>query len=171
MTTNNKFITLLSGIRTLVTAISASVGVADANKIVSTGSDGKLDSTLMPAGIGAATESMIASEALAAGDFINIWLDTGTRKARKADASNGRAAMGFVINSVVTNANATITLQGTNTALTGLTIAGKYFLSATTAGGITTTAPSASGQILQSLGFAVSATSVNFEYDDPINIQ
>lgn len=171
MTTNNKFITLLSGIRTLVTAISASVGVADANKIVATGSDGKLDSTLMPAGIGAATENMIASEALAAGDFINIWLDAGTRKARKADASNGRAAMGFVMNSVAANANATVTLQGTNTALTGLTVAARYYLSATIAGSLTTTSPNTSGQISQSLGFAVSTTSINFEYDDPISIQ
>lgn len=161
----NKFIGLVNGVRTLFTAIAASTGVSDANKILATDATGKIDSSFMPAGIGAATEIMIASEALTAGDFVNIWLDTGVRKARKADASNGRFANGFVLTNVALNANATVTLQGTNTQITGLTIASRYFLSANQPGGFTTASPSTTGQIIQELGIAVSATAINFEYD------
>jgi hypothetical protein len=164
----NRFLGLVSGVTTWFTAINNSAGVADANKIISTGNDGKLDPSLMPAGIGAATEVMVASETLVAGDFVNIWLDTGVRKARKADNSNtGRNADGFVLNAVAANANATVTLQGVNTGLSGLTIGTRYFLG--TAGGVATTSPTASGSFIQPLGKAVSATGLNFE-SDPITI-
>lgn len=167
----NKFISISSGVRALYSALTTSTGVPDANKIVSTGADGKLDSTLMPSGIGAATESMVAFESLAAGDFINIYLNTGVRNARKADASNGRLAMGYVTSAVSASGTATVILQGTNTALTGLTVGSRYYLSGTTAGTASLTAPSTSGQTIQYLGIAVSATSLNFENDDGILIQ
>lgn len=169
----NRFLGLVNGVRTWFTAITTSTGVSDAGKILATDANGKIDQSFMPAGIGAATEVMIASEALNTGDFINVWLDAGTRKARKADASNGRVAHGFVLSNVALNANATVTLQGTNTSLTGLTIGARYFLSATTPGGASLTSPpaTASGQIIQELGIAVSATAINFEYDSAITIQ
>jgi acyl dehydratase len=168
---SNKFIGISGTVRALFTAIVSSAGVADANKIVQTDGSGKLDATLMPAGIGAATESMVAFEALAAGDFVNIYLNTGVRNARKADASNGRVAHGFVTASVASSASATVILQGTNTALTGLTIGSRYFLSPSAAGTATLTSPTASGHTIQVLGTAVTATSINFEYDDGIAIQ
>jgi hypothetical protein len=165
----NRFLGLVNGITTWFTAITNSSGVADAGKILATDSSGKIDQSFMPAGIGAATEVMVASEALVAGDFVNIWLDMGTRKARKADSSNSdRVANGFVLNAVSANANATVILQGVNTALSGLTVGTKYFLG--TSGTATTTAPTASGSSIQSLGFAVSATGINFEFNDQINI-
>jgi hypothetical protein len=167
----NKFLGLVNGVRTWFTAITTSTGVSDAGKILATDANGKIDSSFMPAGIGAASEVMVASEALTAGDFVNIWLDTGTRKARKADASNGRAANGFVTTNVALNANATVILQGANSNLTGLTIGSRYFLSATTPGGSTLTAPTTISHIIQELGIAVSATSINFEYDSITTIQ
>lgn len=45
----NRFLTLVSGVRRVVTAISASSGVADANKVIATGSDGRIDPSLVPA--------------------------------------------------------------------------------------------------------------------------
>jgi hypothetical protein len=57
------------------------------------------------------------------------------------------------------------------TSLTGLTIGSRYFLSATVPGGATLTAPSVSGNDIQELGVAVSATAINFEYNSPIRIQ
>ena len=54
----------------------------------------------------------------------------------------------------------------TNTAVTGAT-PGLVFL-ATTAGGATSTAPSAAGNIVQRIGFAISATAINFQSNDPI---
>jgi hypothetical protein len=168
---SNKFIGISGTVKALFTAIVSSSGVGDANKIVQTDGSGKLDATLMPSGIGAATESMVAFEALAAGDFVNIFLNASVRNARKADASNGRLAHGYVTTSVASSGNATVILQGTNTALTGLTVGSRYFLSASGAGTATLTSPIATGHTIQVLGTAVSATSINFEFDDGVVIQ
>lgn len=165
----NRFITLVSGVQRFVTAISTSAGAGDANKIVATGSNGRLDSSLMPVGIGAATAMVPASENLAAGDFVNIWNDAGTRRCRKADASNNRPAHGFVTAAVVSGNDAAVFQQGENAELSGLTPGTLMFLS-TTAGLATETAPSTAGQIIQSLGYALSATSILFEFDPPILI-
>jgi hypothetical protein len=164
----DKFLGLSNGTQTWYPATKTSSGVANANQIVATGPDGRLAASLMAAGIGAATETMIAFEALVAGDFVNIFDDNGTRKARKADNSNSRAANGFVLAAVGSNTNATVILQGVNTALTGLTIGTKYFLG--TNGAVTTTAPTTANTIIQSLGIAVSATGINFEFNDTINV-
>ncbi|QLF85061.1 capsid fiber protein [Nostoc phage YongM] len=165
---SNKFIGILNGIQTLFTAIAASAGVGDASKIIMTDATGKIDSTLMPSGIGAATKSVLASEALVAGDFVNIYNNAGTLNVRKADNSNGRAANGFVLSAFSSAANATVYLQGENTGRTGLTPGTIYFLA--TAGGVTTTAPTASGTIIQQLGYSTGTTSINFEYNDAISI-
>lgn len=163
----NKFLTFISNSKQLVTAIASSAGVGDANKIISTGSDGKIDLTLMPSGIGPSTETIPASENLAAGDFVNIWNDSGTRRVRKADASNGRSANGFVLAAVTSGSNATVYLQGVNSGLTSLTAGLQYYL-AGTAGAATATAPSTG--MIQPLGIAVSATAINFEFEPPITI-
>ncbi|AND75658.1 hypothetical protein [Nostoc phage A1] len=165
---SNKFIGILNGIQTLFTAIASSSGVGDASKIIMTDSSGKIDSTLMPSGIGAATKSILASEALVAGDFVNIFNNAGTLNVRKADNSNNRPANGFVLSAFSSAANATVYLQGENTGRTGLTPGSIYFLG--TAGGVTTTAPTASGTIIQQLGYSTGATSINFEYNDSISI-
>jgi hypothetical protein len=116
---------------------------------------------MMPAGVGANTAAITASEALSAGDFVNIWNSTGA-KARKADASvQGKEAWGFVLAGVSNGATATVYLAGPNTGVTGHT-PGPVFLSASVPGAATATAPSGSGQIIQSVGVAFSATAINF---------
>lgn len=112
-----RYQTLVTGVKRLIAAITTSAGAADAEKIVATNTtgrlddsimnaaetgasivvkskaDGTLDPSLMPTGIGADTASIVASEALAAGDFVNVWSDVGVAKVRKADAAaeeNGR---------------------------------------------------------------------------------
>lgn len=165
----NRFITLVSGVQRFVTAISTSAGAGDANKIVATGSNGRLDSSLMPVGVGAATATIPASENLAAGDFVNVWNDSGTRRCRKADASNNRPAHGFVTSAVTSGNNATVFQNGENTGLSGLTPGTLMFL-ATTAGTATATAPSSVGHIIQPVGYALSTTSILFEFDAPIVI-
>lgn len=164
--TTNKFLTIIGGVTRFVQAISTSAGVADANKIVATAANGRLDASVMPVGIGVLAETIVASEALTAGDFVNIWDNAGTRNVRKADASNGREASGFVLSNAANAAIATVMLSGLNNAVTGLTI-GRRYLSATTPGASTATAPSAVGQIYQPIGFAVSTTGILFEYDQP----
>ena len=149
------------------TIINATVTTA-ANKIVKLDGSGKLDVTVMPTGIGADTASITASEALAAGDLVNIWNNGGTANVRKADAStSGKEAHGFVLSAVSASAAATVYFEGTNTQQTGLT-PGVQFLSATTAGKATATAPTGTGKVVQRVGLAVSATAFNAEFSDPI---
>lgn len=159
----NKFLTkATSGITRLVEAIAASAGAGDANKIIATGSDGRIDESLMPTGIGADVDTLPATENLAAGDFVNVYDVAGTASVRKADASNGRDANGFVKAAVTSGQNATVYKGGSNEELTSLTAGTTYYLSASSPGTATATAPTASGQIIQELGVAFSATSIAF---------
>lgn len=153
-----------------LTPIDASSGVADAGKVVGTDANGKVNISLIPDGIGSDTKVAPASEALLAGDFVNFWSDGGTLKVRKADASNAytKAADGYVKANVAMNANATVYFDGTNTSLTGLTPLAKYYLSASTPGGVVSAAPTASGHIWQVLGKALSATELTVEIGEPI---
>ena len=159
---SNKFLSLVNGIWQQLTAINTSAGAGDADKIIATDSSGKIDNSFMPVGIGPDTVTIQASENLAAGDFINIHNDTGPR-VRKADATNTRPASGFVLASVTSGQNATVYLSGRNTGLTSLTPGTRYYLSDSAAGGATATAPADSGEIVQYLGTADSATSLVFE--------
>ena len=170
MTHSNRFLTVVaSGLKQLATAITTSAGVGDANKIVATDGTGRLDPSLMPTGVGVSTLTVTASEALTAGDFVNLHDVTGTR-ARKADASNNRPAHGFVLTGIASAASGTVYLQGLNTSLTGLTPGVLRFLSGSGAGTSTATAPTTAGHIVQELGVAVSATAINFEYNDFIQL-
>lgn len=159
----NKYIKQVSGRLTEQEATVTSAGAGDAGEIVALDGTGKLDNSVMPTGIGADTSSIVASEALAAGDFVNIWNDTGTAKVRKADAStSGKAADGFVIAAVANAASATVYFEGSNGQVTGQT-PGSVYLSPTTPGLATTTVPTAAGQVVQRLGVATSASNINFE--------
>lgn len=152
---------------TIVNSTQTSAGAADAAKVVALDSTGRIDNSMMPAGIGADTAIIVASEALSAGDFVNIWDSTGA-KVRKADASTaGKEAHGFVLAAVSNGGNATVYFEGPNTQVTGLT-PGNVFLSASTPGLATNTAPSGTGQVVQRLGVATSATAINFEAAQPI---
>lgn len=167
----NKYIALVSGRKQEVASIQSSAGAGDAGKIVSLDSSGKLDTTMMPVGIGADTKSIVAYENLTAGDFVNIFNDGGTAKARKADAStSGKEADGFVLSSVSSAASATVYFEGTNTQLSSLTLGSRYYLSASIAGAITATPVSTTGNVSQYIGRAVSATELSFEPDDGIII-
>lgn len=138
-----------------------------ANRLVKLDGSGRLDATVMPVGIGADTAIIAASEALSAGDFVNIWDNGGVAKVRKADASSaGKEAHGFVTAAVSNGANATVYFEGTNSNVSGQT-AGAVFLSSTP-GKATSIAPTAAGQVVQRIGFAISATAVNFQSQPPI---
>ena len=153
-----------------VTGTSTSAGAGDAGKIPQLDSSGRLDNSLMPSGIGADTEVMATSENLSAGDLVNIWNDGGTRKARKADASNGRRAHGFVLAGTTSPANATVYFSGDLTGLTSLTIGAPYYLSGAGAGAVVATAPSTAGQISQEIGVAISTTAITFRPMPPITL-
>lgn len=154
---------------TILNATTVSAGAGDSGKIPALNGSGRLDSTMMPIGIGADTNSIVASEALASGDFVNVWNNAGTPNVRKADATTaGKHAMGFVLAGVSQSASATVYFEGTNTAVTGM-VGGDVFLS-TTAGHATATPPSSSGNVVQAIGYAVSATAINFQSNRPVTL-
>lgn len=158
----DKYIYNNAGTLTEKEGLVTSTGATDAGKIPALDGSGRLDSSVLPVGIGADTAAIAASENLAAGDFVNVWSDGGAFKVRKADATAaGKEAHGFVLAAVTAPANATVYFEGTNTAVSGATPGVQYL--ATTAGGFTSTAPSGAGNVVQKLGVAVSATSISFE--------
>ena len=163
---SEKFIRLNNGQQAERAALVVSTGVADANRIVATDGTGKLDTSVLPTGIGADVKVLASSENLTAGDLVNIWNDAGTPKVRKADNSNNRRANGFVITGVTAPANATVYFEGTITGLSGLTGGAPIYLG--TSGAATATPPTAAGSIVQEVGVAVSATEVSFEAQRPV---
>jgi len=151
----------------IVNSKTTSAGVADSGKVVALDANGKIDNSMMPTGIGADTQVILTSEALVAGNLVNIYNNAGVANVRKADATVvGKEAHGFVLASFSSGTSATVYFEGTVTGLTGLT-AGKNFL-ATTAGGSTATAPAATGNVVQIVGFATSATTLNFQSTPPV---
>lgn len=153
---------------TIVNSKTTSAGAGDTGKVVALDASGRIDSSMMPVGVGADTVILTTSEALAAGDLVNVWSSTGA-KVRKADATTaGKEAHGFVLAAFGNATSATVYFEGSNTAVTGLT-PGPVFLSIT-AGLATSTAPSASGNIVQRVGFATSATSINMQSQPPVTL-
>lgn len=151
---------------TIVNSKTTSAGAGDSGKLPALDAAGRLDTSFMPIGVAADTASITASEALSAGDLVNIWSSTGA-KARKADATtSGKEAHGFVIAAVSSSASATVYFIGSNALVTGLTPGVQYL--STTAGLTTTTPPSGSGNVVQRVGVAVSATNLNFAPEVPI---
>lgn len=163
----DKYLYQNAGTLTEREATVTSAGAGNAGDVVALDGSGRLDDSLMPVGIGADTASIEASETLAAGDFVNVW-DSSGPMVRKADASAaGKPADGFVLASVTSGQQAVVYFEGTNTQVSGLT-AGAVFLSASSAGQATGTAPSTSGQVVQRLGVAIDSTAINFEPQSPI---
>lgn len=167
----DKYLKIASGVVGEQAAAQSSAGAGNAGDIVALDAAGLLDITMMPAGVGANTKTLAASEALSAGDFVNVWDDSSTPKMRKADGSAaGKEANGFVLAAVESAAEGTCYLTGVNNQLTGLTGGTVYYLSEATPGAATGTAPSTATNIVQRLGKAVSATELSFEPSDPITL-
>ncbi len=166
-----KFLTL-DGLKTVLReAIIASTGAADAGKIAALDAAGKWDASMMPTGVGADTKAYPASENLAGGDYVNIFDDAGTWKIRKADGSDpAKFASGFVLAAVTSGSNDTVYFEGDNTSVSGLS-PGLVWLSDATPGAVVQTPPTAAGSIIQVLGTATSATSVNTEIAVAIEVE
>lgn len=151
--------------------IATSGGAGSAGAVPELDGNGKLDQSFMPSGIGADTSVIQASENLAAGDFVNIWNSGGNLRVRKADGGTSpKRADGFVLSAVTSGQNATVYHEGQNNQLSGLTVGSEYFLSDSTAGGVTATPVSGAGKLHQSLGKAVSTTTIATEIQPPIEL-
>lgn len=151
----------------LLNATLTSAGAGDAGKLIQLDASGRIAVAMMPTGIGADTAAIIASEALAAGDLVNVWNNAAAFNCRKADANSaGKEAHGFVLTSVLSGASATVYFEGTNTAVSGLTPGVRYL--GIVAGTSQAAAPTGTGKLVQTVGFAVGATALNFNVTAPI---
>lgn len=174
------FARLVGGKWKQIIATVISGGAANAGDIPALDDSGRLHMSLMPAGIGANTQSVVASEAIGAGKFVNYWPDASggaaVIKMRLADNSNGRAADGFVLEAVSKDAAGTVyPLDSVNSALTGLSAGTEYYLG--TAGGLlavpldeTLAANQGVGKVSQFLGVAKSATELVTNDRDPVTL-
>ena len=161
----------VNGVWKLVSAITSSGGAGDSGKIPALDTAGRLSTTMMPTGVGAETITATASEALTAGNFVNVYNNAGTPNVRKSDATTaGKEANGFVLAGVSSGASATVYMSGLNTQLTGLTV-GRYVIS-TTPGAVVAiaSAPATAGNVVQEIGAAISATTISFKPQEPVTL-
>jgi hypothetical protein len=169
----DRYITLNNGKNTMTEATVVSTGVAEAGDILALDSNGKIDESVLPIGVGPDVKIATVNEAsgLSAGDYVNIFDNGGTPNVRLADNSNGRPAHGFVKASHADATQATIYFEGPNADLAGLTVGGRVYLG--TAGGVIQTPldPAINaGDIHQLLGTAVDTTEVNTDIEDCIQL-
>lgn len=164
----DQFMSRINGRDTQVNPIKTSSGSAQAGKIPKTNDDGYLDASLMPPEVLSTNIKMIlASEAIAAGKYVNIYDDAGVTKCRLADATNDRPAHGFVRDAFASLAQAKVVFEGKNDDLTALVAGTRIFLGA--AGGVTATPPEApTNKISQLIGVAISSTEVDTDIEDAV---
>lgn len=113
------------------------------------------------------SREIVASENLVSGNFVNIWLDGATLKARRADATSiSTRAHGFVLNSFTSGTNAYVYFDLFNV-LSGLTPGSIQYLS-TSPGAVTETPPTGSGNIVQQLGVATATNEMYVEISQPV---
>lgn len=165
---DDKFLTMEAGQKKLKTPIETSSGSADAHKIVRTNAAGYLDNSLLDPSIGAESSTAVAGENLSAWDLVYFYDDAGTRKVKKAIAtSRTTLAVGYVKESASTGSNVTVYTSGYVTA-SGLNYGSPIFLSNTTAGKVTQTAPTTG--FIQEVGIVISPTSFKFHIVDIVEI-
>lgn len=98
----------------------------------------------------------------AIGDIMYIHTVADQVKKAKADASGTTRGVCVALAVVANGASGTFQFNGVVTGLTGLTAGSTYYLSAATAGLMSTTPPSTIGQYVVRLGIAVSTTELDF---------
>lgn len=138
-----------------------SVTAAGAAGTVLTG-NGASDPTFQAPTATPNTIQLTASAAISAGNLVNIYDNAGTANVRPADnTSSSTYANGFAPASISMSASGTVVpFAGPISGLSGLTPGTQYFLG--TSGGLTTSAPSSSGDLIQSVGVSITASTFQF---------
>jgi hypothetical protein len=162
---NQKFLTKGAGVLAEAQAISSSSGAGDAGKIICTDVNGKVAENMMPASIGAEIQVCKAGVGgLLENDVVYIHLVTAVLTADKADATDAtKRAQGYVKQAYSAGDDATVYLDGELPG-TGLTPGAKYYLT-TSPGTVSATPPSGPGNMVQTVGEAVSSTAIKFDPD------
>lgn len=156
----------LSGAIQLVQSITASTGVADADKILSTDANGLIDPSFIPSSIANVVKTdLTAGTNLTEGQF--VYIDASGVVQLADNSAIGTSAIGFVTSSFTSGAtDVEVFFSGVNEFVT-TTAGSTYFLD--TAGGITDTPPAfVVGTVCQRLGVACDANELVIEIDQPI---
>lgn len=164
MAENGKYLTEDSGGVRQHLAINTSAGAADVDKIGRLNELGQWDETMLP---NAEVQTKTAFETLAAGDLVHMRSDGEIEKANAT--TSAKPASGFVKVGITAAAAGPLYGEGIIGGFVGLTIGGDVWLD-TTAGIATQTPPSSSGNIVQKVGVAWSATEVKFEAGQTIEL-
>jgi hypothetical protein len=105
------------------------------------------------------TATNSSGSTIAAGKLVNLYNASGTLSMQLADMSTPLEADGWTTASVTNTSTGNVKLlNGINTNYSGLTEGDVYFLN--TAGGVTAAPSPTSGQMLQRIGKAISATAI-----------
>lgn len=122
-----------------------------------------------PASSGNPTAVILAAADIAAGDLVNVYNNAGTANVVPADnTSSTTFANGVALSAISNTTSGTITFGAVKvTGLSGLT-PGQLFLD--TAGGVTSTAPSSSGDVVQPVGLAITSSVAIFNPGQNYNI-
>jgi len=105
---------------------------------------------------------MRVSDAVAAGNFVNVWDNGGLFFIRPAQADvEGKEAHGFVRSAGAAGAVVTMWSSGYNEFVSGM-VPGSVFLSSTVAGRATKAVPQNAGNVVQQLGTAVNDTTIHY---------
>lgn len=122
-------------------------------------------------GLGTPTASIQASEAITGGHVLNLYTSSGAARIRKANATDAtKPANAFALASISSGASGAIYFAGQIiTGLSGLTPGTAYYLD-TTGGALTATPPSSSGNGVQEVGIALSATTLLFNPQPMIEV-
>jgi|WetSurMetagenome_2_1015567.scaffolds.fasta_scaffold00090_23 hypothetical protein len=154
------FVDLVSGQLTVTAGVQVG-GAGNADKIPAlNAATGLLDVSMLPATIIPDQVTLnVGTTTIADGDLVYETAG-GVLELAKADSA-ATLAQGFVAIGDTTGNPVVMGLSGSNTGVSGLTVGAEYYLSAATAGKITATPPSGPN-LVQPIGFAVSATRLHF---------
>lgn len=156
----NDFLRVYNAVRALASQIDTLTGALPYDSSIW----GQLipDQTLWTAG--ANRLYLPTTDNLAAGSMCSIWDSGGTYKARLAGgpAWVGGNCRGFSTGVYLAGNNAEIILFGLCTVVAGLTRGATYYVSNNTAGAFTAVVPGTTGWKYQSIGYAISDTTLFF---------
>lgn len=173
-----KFITIDStGKKILKGAIDTSTGATDAGKLIGLNADGKVDISMIPTSVGKVGCILTLSEAVTAGDWVNVFTDGTNYKARLADVSDAvKVCHGYATANGVAGDNILIMFEGLNDFLptTGLVNGNQYFLGILGKSVATPDMTSAS-KFVQPLGYCVNTgintLAIRYEQDEVIYLE
>lgn len=133
-------------------------GTGNENRILETDGTGRIPASAMPVGVAPEVKIGNAFETIAANALVYFKSD-GT-VANASNVSGGHYAQGWAANGGIAGDPITVNFEATVTGLSGLTPEGMCFLGA--AGAITQTVITGAGTLFQEVGFAISATELQF---------